>query len=80
MLKVAKLKLKTQPSHKEKLSITPTPQSAFDIVLVDTIGPLPKSTHGNVYAVTLICDLTKFLVTISLPTKRAADIAMKISF
>ena len=69
---------KTKSGTKEKLSITPTPQSAFDIVLVDTIGPLPKSYRGNVYAVTLMCDLTKFLVTIPLPDKKAVQIAKAI--
>jgi len=39
---------------------------AFDRVIVDTIGPLPKSEqmNKNEYAVTLICDLTKYLVAI----------------
>ena len=69
---------KTRPRTRENLTITPTPQSAFDIVIVDTIGPLPKSDKGNVYAVTLICDLTKYLVTIALPDKKAVQIAKAI--
>jgi len=44
--------------------INDTPINAFDRVIVDTIGPLPKSENGNEYAVTLICDLTKYLVAI----------------
>jgi len=31
---------------------------------VNTIGPLPKAERENEYAVTLICDLTKYLVAI----------------
>jgi len=31
----------------------------------------PKLEHGNEYAVTLICDLTKYLVTIPTPDKSA---------
>lgn len=69
---------KSRPRTSENLTITPTPQTAFDIVVVDTIGPLPKSIHGNVYAVTLICDLTKYLVTIALPDKKAVSIAKAI--
>lgn len=69
---------KSRPRTRENLTITPTPQSAFDIVIVDTIGPLPKSDKGNVYAVTLICDLTKYLVTIALPDKKAVQIAKAI--
>lgn len=69
---------KTLPRTKEKMTITPTPQTAFDIVLVDTIGPLTKSDKGNTYAVTLICDLTKYLVTVALPDKKAANIAKAV--
>lgn len=58
--------------------ITPTPVTAFDIVLVDTIGPLPRTIHGNEYAVTIICDLTKFLVTVPVPDKNAKTIAKAI--
>jgi len=43
---------KTTKHTKTPLTIT------FDRVLVDTIGPLPKSERGNQYTVTLICDLT----------------------
>lgn len=34
---------KPKPRNKEKMTITPTPQKAFDIVIIDTIGPLPWS-------------------------------------
>lgn len=69
---------KSKPMSKEQLAFTPTPQTAFDVVLVDTIGPLVKSNKGNTYAVTLICDLTKYLVTIPLPDKKAVNIAKAI--
>jgi len=43
---------KCQKSKKTKhtktpLTITETPQMAFDRVIVDTIGPLPKSEQEN---------------------------------
>lgn len=62
---------KAKPGTKEKLSLTPTPVKPLDIAAVDTIGPLPKSTFGNKYALTLICDLIKYLVTLALPDKSA---------
>jgi len=45
---------------------------------VDTIGPLPKTEKGNEYAVTLICDLTKYLVTIPIQNKSAKTVAKAI--
>lgn len=69
---------KSLEKSKEKLSMTPTPQKAFDIVQIDTIGPLPKSNQNNEYVVTIICDLTKYLVTVPIPDKRATTIAKAI--
>lgn len=62
----------------EKLKITATPQKPFDVVILDTVGPLKKTDLGNQYAVTLICDLTKFLITIAVPNKEANTIARAI--
>jgi len=47
---------------------------AFDRVIVDTIGPLPKSEQGNEYAVTLICDLTEYLAAIPIQNKSAKTV------
>jgi len=41
---------------KTPITITDIPINAFDRVIVDTIGPLPKSDNSNEYAATLICD------------------------
>jgi len=71
-------KAKIMKHTKTPLSITETPISAFDRVIVDTIGPLPKSENGNEYAVTLICDLTKYLVTIPIANKSANTVAKAI--
>lgn len=69
---------KAMPKTREKLTITNTPQRAFDIVIADTIGPFIKSNNGNEYAVTIICDLTKYLVTIPVENKSAKAIARAI--
>lgn len=71
-------KNKTTQHIKEEMVVTDTPTKAFDRVVVDTVGPLPKSLRGNEYAVTLICDLTKYLVTIPVPNKQAGTIAKAI--
>jgi len=72
------LNAKTTKYTKTPLTITETPLNAFDEVRVDTIGPWPKSDQGNEYAVTLICDLTKYLVTIPIPDISAGTVAKVI--
>lgn len=63
---------------KEPMVITETPCKPFDLVIVDTIGPLTTSNKGNIYAVTMICDLTKYLICASIPSKKAEDVAKAI--
>lgn len=63
---------------KEPMVITETPAKPFDLVVIDTIGPLTTSNRGNVYAVTMICDLTKYLVCATSASKRAEDVAKAI--
>lgn len=60
---------------REKLIITTTPSKPFEVVSIDTVGPLPRSNHNNRYALTLQCDLTKYVVLIPLETKEANSIA-----
>ena len=69
---------KTQKHTKEELTITKTPQKPFDIVTIDTIGPLLPSDQGNKYAVTLICNLTKYLITVAVSNKESKTIAKAI--
>jgi len=64
--------------NKTPLIINDTPINAFGRVIVDTIGPLPKSENGNENAVTLICDLSKYLVAIPVPNKNANTVAKAI--
>lgn len=63
---------------KVPMMITGTPQKPFDVMIIDTIGPLPKSENGNAYAVTMVCDMTKYLVTSAIPDKSAKSIAKAI--
>jgi len=71
-------KSKVTTHTKTPMTITEIPINAFDRVIVDTIGPLPKSDNGNEYEVTLICDLTKYLVAIPIANKSANTVAKKI--
>lgn len=58
--------------------ITPTPQQPFDIVSIDTIGPFTKSENNNAYAVTIQCELTKYVVSAPVPNKEALTVAKAI--
>lgn len=55
------------------MTITESTDKPFNTVYVDTIGPFPKSMYGKEYAITLICDLTKYLVTIPISDKSAKN-------
>lgn len=69
---------KPKPATKEKLVITPTPIKPFDVVLIDLIGKLPRSNSGHCFAVTIICDLTKYLITVPIANKEANTVARAI--
>lgn len=62
----------------QELKITDTPQYSFDKIIIDTMGPLPISTNGNRYILTIMCDLTKYLTCIPIPDKSAKTIAKAI--
>lgn len=69
---------KAKPKNVEPLRITPSPLKAFDIVIIDTIGPFPKTSSENMYAVTLECELTKYVVTAAMPNKEAKTLVRAI--
>lgn len=72
--KVNKVKI----SNKEPMQITETPQKAFEIVITDTVGPLMKSDLGNEYILTIICNLSKYLIAVPIQNKNASTIAKAI--
>lgn len=69
---------KVRPKNIEQMKRVETPQSPFDVVIIDTIGPFQRSHKGNVYAVTMICDLSKYLVVVPIPNKSAKEVAKAI--
>lgn len=60
---------------KEPMRITTTPSKAFEIISIDTVGPLPLTIKNNRYCVTIQCDLTKYIVVIPIQNKEANTIA-----
>ena len=61
--------------HLESMVIAQTPQRAFDIVCIDIIGPLTRTEQNNAYAITLQCELTKYVKIIPIPNKEAKTVA-----
>ena len=60
----------TQPLHLE------IPQVPFAGYAMDCIGPLPATSEGYRHALTFICLLTSYLITVPLKIKTADDISM----
>lgn len=69
---------KPNQKTKESLEITKTPQKPFELLQIDTIGPLPKSNSGKQYAITIIDEMSKFLVIIPIENKTAKEVARAI--
>lgn len=69
---------KVRSATREPMKLTPTPQAPFDVIIIDTIGPLQQSDAGNKYAVTMICDLTKYLISVPVRDKTAKSVARAI--
>lgn len=69
---------KPKTKNSEELKITATPQAVFDKIVIDTIGSLPKSMNGNIYAVTMICDLSKYIINVPVLSKDARTTSLEL--
>ena len=69
----------SQNKHKVKTNETfvetTTPIKCFDLISIDTIGPFTKSRNGNRYALTVQCDLSKYIIAASIPDRQAGTLA-----
>ncbi|CAB0039001.1 unnamed protein product [Trichogramma brassicae] len=65
----------TRVKTKFTMKITTTPTTAFEVVEMDVVGPLPITISGNKYLLTLRCNLTKYSEAIPLPDVKADMIA-----
>lgn len=63
---------------KTPVIVTTTPNKTFDVVSIDTVGPFTLTEKGNRYAVTLQCDLSKYVIAIPVPDKTAVSIAKAV--
>lgn len=69
------LKKLIRVKHKQPMTLTDTPGTSFDKVALDIMGPLPTSTVGNRYILTMQDLLTKYLILIPLANTTSCDIA-----
>lgn len=64
--------------NKQRLCKTETPLAAFDVVQMDLQGPFLSSFNSNKYILTIVCELTKFLVATPIRDKEAKTVANSI--
>lgn len=65
---------------KEPEVVTTTPSKPFEVLSVDTAGPLTRTNNGNRYILTIQCNLTKYIVLVPVPTKEAAVLARALVY
>lgn len=53
---------------KQRLTITDTPFSAFEVLSIDTVGPL-RISNSHKYILTIQCDLSKYLIALAMENK-----------
>lgn len=68
---------KAHVQPRQPMTLTTTPQRAFDFIEIDTVGPLPASGNFR-YILTIQCRLTKFVCAAPLVDKSATEIAKAI--
>lgn len=60
---------------KENFEKSTTPTKPFELISIDTVGPLTRSNKGIRYALTVQCDLTKYVIAVPIVDKQASTLA-----
>lgn len=69
------LKKLVRVKTKQPMVLTDTPGSSFDKISMDIVGPLPTTSSGNSYILTIQDLLTKYSVAVPLARTTSVDIA-----
>lgn len=72
-------KQKYHRNVREPMTITTTATSSFEKIYLDLVGPLDRDDYGNVYILTLQCELTKFVEAYPLKNKSAKEVARALA-
>lgn len=67
-----------QTIPKAPLLPIPVPQEPFEKIVIDCVGPLPKSKSGNQYLLTIMCPTTRFPEAIPLRNISAKNIVKNL--
>jgi hypothetical protein len=65
---------KSTDKQKAPMVCTPLITEPFSRVIVDIVGPMPMTTKGNRFILTLICPMTKFPEAVPMPDMTSARI------
>lgn len=68
-------KNKSSKFIKEKMQITDTPNTSFEVIAIDTVGPFHRASNNNRYVLTIIDELTKYVILKPIPNKESSTIA-----
>ena len=60
---------------KEPMTLTTTATYAFEKIFLDIVGPLPRDHDGNIYILTIQCELSKFIEAYPLKNKETITVA-----
>lgn len=71
-------KCKHFPIPASPLLVTTTATKSFEKVYLDLYGPMPTTSLGNKYLLTVQCELTKYSEAIPIPDKCASTIAKSL--
>lgn len=72
-------KQKFHRNTKEPMTVTTTASSSFEKIYLDIVGPLDRDDYGNVYILTLQCELTKFVEAYPIKNKSANEVAKALA-
>lgn len=55
--------------------VAPRSNSCFETIFLDVVGPLPVSNSNNRFIITMLCELTRFLIAVAVPETDSNTIA-----
>lgn len=58
--------------------VSPRSNSSFETIYIDVVGPLVTSTSNNRFIITMLCELTRFLIAVAVPETDSNTIAQVI--
>ncbi|XP_071548915.1 uncharacterized protein [Panulirus ornatus] len=62
------------------LQLIPVPSEPFQKIIIDIVGPLPKSKKGNQYILTVLCPTSRYPEAFPLKTISAKNVANKLIY